>query len=163
MKTHRVRILAEVHDKRRCLFSLPASSAESSDAEEIEPRHPFLKKLENSYQAAMRAIQNADKGLLLWLSQIIHYLESKVGPEEGVLKAVRKADVIEIAYPPQCQEKWVRRLFRRFVNIGDQAGTAAKQCIQLQKGLGEPAERITGLAITLCSETCQTAGQLVDA
>ncbi|MBI3950508.1 MAG: hypothetical protein HY314_08650 [Acidobacteria bacterium] len=115
MKENQVRIIVELEDRRHCLFRLASPSLDQSEHPDLEPKHWFLKKLEAAYETAMRAIHGAESGLLLWLKKLIHYLESKIGPEEAMLRQLRKADVVEVAYPPQYQERWVRRLFRRFI------------------------------------------------
>jgi hypothetical protein len=115
MKESRIRILVEIETERRCRFRLPTPSFDQSPSPDIEPRHWFLKKLDRAYETAMRAIETADHGLLLQLKRLIHYLQSKISPDEAVMKHLRKADIVEIVYPPQYQEKWVRRHFRRFV------------------------------------------------
>ncbi|MCS6803904.1 MAG: hypothetical protein RMM98_03320 [Acidobacteriota bacterium] len=111
----RVQIEVEVHG-RRCRFRLPARPLEKLQPADIEPRHRFLRKLESVYENSMQALEHADRGLLLYLKKLIRYLESHISPDESLMKQLRKADLVEIRHPPQAQEKWVRRMFRRFIN-----------------------------------------------
>jgi hypothetical protein len=115
MKSNRLRVFVEVEDRRRLHFYLPTRLVDQSQAPDVEPKHWFLKKLEAAYAAARSAVQNADRGLLRLLGRLIQYLESNIGPEEAVMKQLRKADIVEVVYPPRLQEKWVRRHFRRFI------------------------------------------------
>jgi hypothetical protein len=115
MKSGRLRIVVEVKDERECLFRLSSPLLEPLQDPEIEPKHWFLKRLEVAYESAMRTIERAESGLLLWLKKLIHYLESKIGPEEALMRQLRTADLVEIVYPSGYQEKWVRRHFRRFI------------------------------------------------
>ncbi len=108
--------MVEVEGNRRCHFRLPPSSPDRSlDETEIEPKPRLLRKLESAYESAQQAIEAADHGILLLIKKIIRYLESKIDPGESVMKELRKADFVEVIYPPTLQEKWVRRMFRRFV------------------------------------------------
>jgi len=104
----------ELEDQRRCWFRLAAHPLDQPPDPNIESKHWFLRKLEGAYQTTLRAIESAESGLMLWLKKLIQYLESKIGLEEAVMKQLRKADVVEVVHPPQYQEKWVRRHFRRF-------------------------------------------------
>jgi hypothetical protein len=110
----RIRIRVEV-DGRHCRFRLPSRPPDKLQAPDIEPKHRFLRKLESIYESSMQALDNADRGVLLHIKKLIRYLESHIGAEEPLMKQLRKADVVEIVYPPQSQEKWIRRMFRRFI------------------------------------------------
>lgn len=111
----RVRIEVDVHG-RHCRFRLSARPLEKLQPADIEPKHRFLRKLESVYEDSMRALENANRGLLLYLKKLIRYLESQISPDESLMKQLRKADLVEISYPPHAQEKWVRRRFRRFID-----------------------------------------------
>jgi hypothetical protein len=115
MKEVHVRVAIEPENERDCLFRLSSLNFNRSADADIEPKHRFLVRLEAAYESAMRAMEGAERGLLLWIKKLIGYLSSKIDADEALMKALHKADIVEVLYPAMCKEKWVRRLFRRFI------------------------------------------------
>ncbi|RMG53285.1 MAG: hypothetical protein D6723_07360 [Acidobacteria bacterium] len=115
MEQNRIRIRVDVRG-RRPFFSLSPPEPAELSVPDLEPQRWFLRKLKSTYEATRRAIDRADGGLLLPVQHLIRYLESKIDPHESLLIQLRKAQVVEIIYPPSLGEKRVRRFFRRFIN-----------------------------------------------
>lgn len=115
MEQHGIRIRVDVRG-RRLFFSLSSLGPTELPVPDLEPRHRFLRRLKSAYEATRGAIDRAHGGLLLPVQRLIRYLESKIDPHETLLIEVRKAQAVEIVYPPPLGEKRVRRFFRRFIN-----------------------------------------------
>jgi hypothetical protein len=110
-----MKIFVEVKDKRHWRFYMELDPADQALTPNIEPKHWFLRKLEEVYETTRRAIEHADNRIVLRLRQVIRYLESRIDPNESLMKRLRKAEVVEIIYPAPFKESLVRRRFLRFI------------------------------------------------
>jgi hypothetical protein len=110
-----MKIFVEVMDKRHWRFYTEPQPVDQPQAPGTEFKRGLFRRLELAYETTRRAIDQTDRGLLLKLGQVVRYLESKIDPEESLMKRLRKAESLEVVYPARFKESLVRRRFAKFI------------------------------------------------